>query len=73
MTTERTTLHVNGQAREVPAGASVEDALRLVGRDPAVPGVAVAVNEAVVRRADWARTTLAAGDRVEVVTASQGG
>jgi sulfur carrier protein len=73
-TTEPTvTLRVNGAARAVPEGISIEDLLRLLGRDPAVPGVAVAVNDAVVRRADWGARTLADGDRVEVVTASQGG
>ena len=67
------TLRVNGEPRDVPEGSTIEDLLRLLGRDPATPGVAVAVNEAVVRRADWAATALAEGDRVELVTASQGG
>ncbi|MBV1849774.1 sulfur carrier protein ThiS [Catellatospora tritici] len=36
-------------------------------------GVAVAVNGEVVRRADWPRHRLVDGDRVEVLTAVQGG
>ncbi len=36
-------------------------------------GVAVAVNGAVIRSADWARTDLSAGDLFEVVSAHQGG
>lgn len=36
-------------------------------------GVAVAVNGEVVRRADWSERQLAEGDRVEVLTAAQGG
>lgn len=36
-------------------------------------GVAVAVNDEVVRRDDWDLRELRAGDRVEVVTAVQGG
>jgi sulfur carrier protein len=36
-------------------------------------GVAAAVNETVVPRAQWATTALAEGDRVEVLTAVQGG
>ena len=36
-------------------------------------GVAVAVNGALVRRADWATTALRAGDTVEIVRAMQGG
>jgi sulfur carrier protein len=35
--------------------------------------VAVAVNDQVVRRPDWAVRRLAPGDRVEVVRAIQGG
>ena len=36
-------------------------------------GVAVALNGAVVRRAEWAATPLKAGDVVEIVRAMQGG
>lgn len=36
-------------------------------------GVAVAVNGAVVPRSTWATVGLADGDRVEVLTAAQGG
>lgn len=36
-------------------------------------GVAVAVNGEVVRRADWPGHRLCDGDRVEVLTAVQGG
>ena len=67
------TLTLNGEPRSVPDGLSIEALLRHVGRDPAVPGVAVAVCERVVRRADWPATTVADGDRVEVITAAQGG
>jgi sulfur carrier protein len=44
---------------------------RLAG--PAPRGVAVAVNDGVVPRSAWAGTCLADGDRVEVLTATQGG
>ena len=45
------------------------------GRDPhpAPSGVAAAVNEAVVPRSQWRGTLLGDGDRVEVLTAVQGG
>ena len=36
-------------------------------------GVAIARDGAVVRRADWAGTALATGDRLEVVRATAGG
>jgi sulfur carrier protein len=36
-------------------------------------GVAAALNETVVPRTRWAATALADGDRVEILTAVQGG
>ena len=41
--------------------------------DGSVQGIAVAVNDAVVPRGLWADTRIAPGDRVEIVTAVQGG
>jgi sulfur carrier protein len=38
-----------------------------------IDGIAVARNGEVIRRTDWAATTLEDGDRVEIVTARQGG
>ncbi|MEV7595753.1 sulfur carrier protein ThiS, partial [Streptomyces sp. NPDC089922] len=40
---------------------------------PSRSGVAAAVNEAVVPRSAWPVTMLGDGDRVEVLTAVQGG
>lgn len=46
----------------------------LLGDTGDVPrGVAVAIDDAVLPRSRWASTTLRDGDRVEVVTAVQGG
>ncbi|HEX8386579.1 MAG TPA: sulfur carrier protein ThiS [Rubricoccaceae bacterium] len=67
------TVTLNGEPRPVPDGLTVEALLRHVGRDPAVPGVAVALGDRVVRRADWPTTPVSDGDRVEVITAAQGG
>jgi sulfur carrier protein len=62
---------VNGAAYGVAAEVTVGD---LVGRlTEARRGIAVAVNGVVVPRADWAGTALRDGDRVEVLTAAQGG
>jgi sulfur carrier protein len=36
-------------------------------------GVAAALNETVVPRARWSDTALAEGDRIEILTAVQGG
>ncbi|PWR10215.1 thiamine biosynthesis protein ThiS [Micromonospora acroterricola] len=64
-------LTVNGVGRTVPGDASVADLVRdTIGQQR---GVAVAVNGEVVPRAGWPATTLRDGDRVEVLTAAQGG
>jgi len=41
--------------------------------DVAQRGIAVALNGAVVPRAEWPQTPLKAGDNVEIVRARQGG
>jgi sulfur carrier protein len=65
------TLTVNGRAMSLPDGG---DVAALVARlTDARRGVAVAVNGEVVPRSVWARTGLAEGDMVEVLTAAQGG
>ncbi len=67
------TLHVNGAPREIDAPLALDALLAALGRDPAQTGVAVAVGDRVVRRADWPSTTVGEGDRVEIITAAQGG
>ena len=62
---------VNGQPREVPAGSTVGQVVATV--TDLAAGVAAAVNGEVVPRRCWAGTRLRDGDRVEVVTAVQGG
>ncbi|MFH9689154.1 sulfur carrier protein ThiS [Streptomyces sp. NPDC017413] len=62
---------VNGEVRAVPAGTDL-DAL-VATLTPTRSGVAAAVNESVVPRGQWAATRLGEGDRVEVLTAVQGG
>jgi sulfur carrier protein len=66
-------LTLNGEAVSAPPGASLADLLRRHGRDPEQPGIAVAVDGAVVRRALWEETSVEEGAEVEVITASQGG
>ncbi|HEU4948515.1 MAG TPA: sulfur carrier protein ThiS [Kribbella sp.] len=62
---------VNGATEQLDPGTTVADVVSRWARSPV--GVAVAVNETVVTRADWPGTTLAEGDRVEILTAVQGG
>ncbi|MGW4891144.1 sulfur carrier protein ThiS [Kitasatospora sp. NPDC004240] len=64
-------LTVNGEPREVPAATTLAEVVATLSRAGA--GVAAAVNEAVVPRSSWERTPLNAGDRIEILTAVQGG
>ncbi|WP_432103083.1 sulfur carrier protein ThiS [Streptomyces sp. bgisy091] len=62
---------VNGDRRSFPAGTALDTLVAALTSAPS--GVAAAVNEAVVPRGRWSSTALADGDRVEVLTAVQGG
>jgi sulfur carrier protein len=62
---------VNGEHRSLPVGATVDDVVRTLTDRP--QGCAVAVNDLVVPRSRWASQAIAPGDRVEVLTAAQGG
>ncbi len=68
-----TTVTINGEPHELPAGATVEQAVREAGAEPAGRGVAVAVDGEVVPRGRWATTLMRAGQQVEVLRAVQGG
>jgi sulfur carrier protein len=62
---------VNGEPRVVPAGTTVGQVVATVTE--LATGVAAAVNGEVVPRRSWPATPVRDGDRVEVVTAVQGG
>ncbi|CAL9419476.1 sulfur carrier protein ThiS [Streptomyces sp. enrichment culture] len=64
-------ISVNGERRQVEPGTALDTLVRSLTAAPS--GVAAALNETVVPRAQWAATALAEGDRVEVLTAVQGG
>jgi len=65
---------VNGEERTVPDGYPLTDVLRDLEIDPdESSGVAVAINESVIRRQDWDGVTLGEDDTVEVIQAQQGG
>lgn len=62
---------VNGEERELGSGTTVADLVQEAAAS--AEQVAVAVNGDVVPRARWEQAALAEGDRVEIVTAIQGG
>uniref|UniRef100_A0AAU2VWM5 Sulfur carrier protein ThiS n=1 Tax=Streptomyces sp. NBC_00008 TaxID=2903610 RepID=A0AAU2VWM5_9ACTN len=62
---------VNGEAVAVAAGTTLDALVATLTEAPS--GVAAALNETVVPRGQWSAAALADGDRVEVLTAVQGG
>lgn len=62
---------VNGEAVVVAPGTTLETLVASLTGAPS--GVAAALNETVVPRGRWPAASLADGDRVEVLTAVQGG
>ncbi|MGW0117459.1 sulfur carrier protein ThiS [Streptomyces sp. NPDC003327] len=62
---------VNGEHRVLSGPLSLDALVATLTAAPS--GVAAALNETVVPRGEWASTVLGEGDRVEVLTAVQGG
>jgi sulfur carrier protein len=69
--TSPVTISVNGEPREIQHGTALDTVVRSLTAAPS--GVAAALNETVVPRSQWPSTPLSEGDRVEVLTAVQGG
>ncbi|MFD7712420.1 sulfur carrier protein ThiS [Streptomyces sp. NPDC059785] len=65
------TVFVNGERRTVADGTALDALVATLTAAPS--GIAAALNETVVPRAQWPVTALGEGDRVEVLTAVQGG
>jgi sulfur carrier protein len=64
-------LHVNGELKTSPLGASLADLLTQMGLNPQL--VAVEYNGEILQRGYWGETILQGGDRLEVVTIVGGG
>ncbi|WP_331533600.1 sulfur carrier protein ThiS [Pseudonocardia sp.] len=62
---------INGASHELPEPVTVTEVL--LALDAPASGVAVAVDDELVPKTDWARHRLRAEARVEVLTAVQGG
>ena len=67
-----TRLRINGEETEI-AVSTVAELIAERGIDPSARFLAVAVNGAVVQRAEWAERSLVAGDQIEIVRPLQGG
>lgn len=65
-------IFVNDRARRVDRGATVQQVVEELALANAT-GIALAVNDLVVPRSAWRTHALAAGDRVLILQATQGG
>ena len=64
---------VNGESRELEAGATVASVVHALDVAAGARGIAVALDGEVVRRGDWPAATLREGSRVEILAAIGGG
>jgi sulfur carrier protein len=62
---------INGETDDLPERSNVDVVVARLGRGR--KGIAVAINDTVVPRSLWSSVELVDGDRVEVLTAAQGG
>lgn len=65
------TATVNGKVRELRENMTVGELLALLGTSRS--GIAVACNDAVIRRGAYDEHRLAEGDRIEIIKAVAGG
>jgi sulfur carrier protein len=65
-------IFLNGEPRE-RAGATIVELLADLGVEDRARGVAVAVDGEVVPRAEWPERRINDGERVEALSAMQGG
>jgi len=64
-------IEVNGDNTEIANGSSISELLRVLDLKP--DRLAIEVNRRIVRRSCWDSTTLAEGDKVEIVHFVGGG
>jgi sulfur carrier protein len=65
-------IFVNGEPRE-SAGATIAELLAELGVELQARGVAVAVDGEVIPRGEWDQRRINEGERVEALSAMQGG
>ncbi|MET9044698.1 sulfur carrier protein ThiS [Streptomyces sp. NPDC004362] len=64
-------ISVNGEPHRIAPDTALDAVVRILTTAPS--GLAAALNETVVPRTQWPSTHLCEGDRVEILTAVQGG
>ncbi|HEU4928363.1 MAG TPA: sulfur carrier protein ThiS [Candidatus Krumholzibacteria bacterium] len=69
----RIAITVNGKSAQADDTDVVADLLHELGIETDAEGVAMAVNDAVIPRHEWASRRVRAGDKIEIIRAVQGG
>lgn len=64
-------IEINGEKRDIPDHLTLSGLIEYLKLAP--ERLAIEYNRSVVRRADWPRTFLAEGDRIEIVHFVGGG
>ena len=64
-------IRVNNIQKTIPSGSSIEDLLLLLNHTQ--NGIAVAINEEIILKNNWSRSTLNENDTVLLIQATQGG
>ena len=65
-------IQVNNQPKEIPRSSSLLVLLQDLAMNES-KGIAVAINNKVVKRADWPTTQLSEEDKITIIKATQGG
>ncbi len=65
--------YVNNTPHELATNQLLIDLLASLGQTPQTRGLAVAVNDTVVPRAEWATHAVQPHDRILLIRATQGG
>lgn len=64
-------ININHQIKDIPENTSVEELLSSL--HVSLKGTAVAVNQAVIYRSEWAQYILQPNDKITLIQATQGG
>ena len=65
-------IYVNSKQQEVPTEAKITDALQSLNIT-SQKGIAIAINNNVIPKAEWEHHVLKANDQVTLIKATQGG
>lgn len=66
------TITLNGKELDIPHASNILDLLALI-KQKDYGGIAIAINDMVVPKSKWEKSTITKGDKVLLIKASQGG